>query len=94
VMHITFGKLDVPHTWEMSSRREPELLILHDVDNRPTAAACSLCGARMHSESKAFHDSHDLIAAFANEFKRHVAMDHADPAPCCAPSPRWHTRTF
>jgi hypothetical protein len=68
----------------MSPKRSPELLILHDEQNSPTAAVCSVCGRRMRSESKGFFDSHDLIEAFAKEFKRHIAMDHPDTATASA----------
>jgi hypothetical protein len=63
----------------MRPKRFPELILLHETENMPEGALCSLCGDPMSVPSTGFLSLRE-IEAFATAFKRHIELCHPEVA--------------
>jgi hypothetical protein len=59
------------------SQTTPKLNVIHDMNDYPAAARCSLCGKEMPRRQRWIMSSAENLAWFADQFRFHVEQEHS-----------------
>jgi hypothetical protein len=63
---------------------KPKLTVVHDINDYPAAAKCSVCGEEMPLRGRWITSSAQNLAWFADQFRIHVEQEH----------PAWNPETL
>jgi hypothetical protein len=55
---------------------KPKLTVVHDINDYPAAAKCSVCGEEMPLRGRWITSSAQNLAWFEDQFRIHVELEH------------------